>query len=88
KGNDRISIYPNPVSSGFVNVSFEKVTPGLYTIELTDASGRKVINQVAEITGVQQQRLTLPKSSAAGMYMIRVLNADGRSVFYEKIVVQ
>jgi hypothetical protein len=88
KGNDVISIYPNPVVNSFVNVSFEKVAPGKYTIELTDASGRKVINQVAEIKGVQNQRVNLPRSTSAGMYMVRVINADGKAVFNDKIVVQ
>ena len=88
KGNGLISVYPNPVASSFVNVSFDKVVPGKYTIELTDASGRKVLNQVAEINGVQSQRVNLPKTTAGGMYLIRVINADGRSVFNDKIVVQ
>lgn len=88
KGNSVISIFPNPVVSSYVNISFEKVTPGKYTIELTDASGRKVINQVAEITGVQNQRVNLPRSTSSGMYMVRVLNADGKAVFNDKIVVQ
>jgi hypothetical protein len=88
KGNDKVSIYPNPVAISYFNVAFEKVTPGKYTVELTDASGRKVVNQVAEITGVQNQKISLPKSASAGMYMVRVINADGKSIFTDKIVVQ
>lgn len=88
KGNSAISVYPNPVASNFVNVAFEKVTPGRYTIELMDASGRKVLNQAAEINGVQNQKVNLPKSTAGGMYLIRVINADGKIVFNDKIVVQ
>lgn len=88
KGNDAISVYPNPVASSFFNVYFEKVTPGKYTIELTDASGRKVVNQVAEIKGVQSQKISLPASTAGGMYLVRVINADGKAVFNDKIVVQ
>lgn len=88
KGNNEISVYPNPVASSFINVSFAKVTPGKYTIELSDASGRKVISQVAEISGVQNQRINLPKSTAGGMYLVKVINADGKAVFNEKIVVQ
>lgn len=88
KGNSAISVYPNPVASSFVNVAFEKVTPGRYTIELTDASGRKVLNQIAEINGVQSQRVNLPRTTAGGMYFIRVINADGKAVFNDKIVVQ
>lgn len=88
KGNDQISVYPNPVASSFINVSFEKITPGIYTIELLDASGRRVVNQVTEVTGVQSQRVNLPKSVSGGMYLVKVINADGKAVFHEKIVVQ
>jgi hypothetical protein len=88
KGNDVISVYPNPVASSFFNVYFEKVAPGKYTVELTDASGRKVVNQVAEIKGVQSQKISLPSSTAGGMYLVRVINADGKAIFNDKIVVQ
>jgi methionine-rich copper-binding protein CopC len=88
KGNDVISIFPNPVASSFFNVSFEKITPGKYTIELTDASGRKVVTQVADIKGVQNQKITIPQATAGGIYLVRVLSADGKSVFQDKIVVQ
>lgn len=88
KSNNIISIYPNPVALSYFNVSFEKATPGRYTIELTDASGKKVINQVAEITGVQNQRMMLPRSASGGMYLVRVVDADGKTVFSDKIVVQ
>ncbi len=87
KGN-AISIYPNPVAVKYFNVAFEKVTPGKYTIELTDVSGRKLINQVAEISGVQNQKVDLPKSASAGMYLVKVINADGKAIFTDKIVVQ
>jgi methionine-rich copper-binding protein CopC len=83
-----ISIFPNPVASSFFNVSFEKITPGKYTIELTDASGRKVVTQVADIKGVQNQKITIPQATAGGIYLVRVLSADGKSVFQDKIVVQ
>lgn len=88
RGNEEISIYPNPVATRFVNVAFEKVTPGKYTVELTDASGRKVINYVAAVNGVQNQKINLPKSMTSGMYLVRVINADGKAVFNDKIVVQ
>jgi hypothetical protein len=88
KGNDVISVYPNPVASKFFNVAFEKITPGNYTIELTDVSGRKILNKVADIKGIQNQKVTLPGSTAAGMYLVRVINADGKTIFNDKIVVQ
>jgi hypothetical protein len=88
KGNDVISVYPNPVAAKFFNVAFEKITPGNYTIELTDVSGRKILNKVAAIEGIQSQKITLPGSTAAGMYLVRVINADGKTIFNDKIVVQ
>jgi hypothetical protein len=88
KGNDIISVYPNPVAAKFFNVAFEKITPGSYTIELTDVSGRKILNKVAAIEVIQSQKITLPASTAAGMYLVRVIDADGKTIFNDKIVVQ
>jgi hypothetical protein len=88
KGNNLVSVYPNPVSTKFFNVAFEKIAPGKYTIELTDVSGRKIINEVADIKGIQSQKIALPGSAAAGMYLVRVINADGKTIFNDKIVVQ
>ncbi len=88
RGNNVISVYPNPVSNRFFNVNFEKVTPGMYTIELTDVSGRKVLNNIVNITGVQNQRVNLPRSTSGGMYLVKVLSTDGKAVYQDKVVVQ
>jgi len=86
--SNNISIYPNPVVVNYFNMAFDKVTPGKYTIELTDANGKRVLNQVTEIKGVQNQKISMPRSSAAGMYLVRVVDAEGKTVYTDKIVVQ
>lgn len=88
RGNNVISVYPNPVETRYFNINFEKVLPGKYTIELTDVSGRKVLNQVVNINGVQAQRINLPRATNGGMYLIKVMGEDGKSVYNDKVVVQ
>jgi len=89
KGNAAVSIYPNPVSEGFFQVQFEKAEAGKYNIELTDASGRVVMRNIAAVSGKGQViRLDLPQKAAQGMYMIKITSSDKKVVYSDKIVVQ
>ncbi len=88
RGNNAVSIYPNPAVSKFFKVSFEKVPAGKYTIELSDVSGRKALNKVVIVNGEQTETVTLPKAAGAGMYFIKIIGEKGNSVYSDKIVVQ
>ena len=89
KGNDLISIYPNPVPNKMFSVQFDKVTPGRYNLVLSDASGRNVITKSIVINALGQiEKIALPKASAGGMYLIKLTGADSKVVYNDKIVVQ
>ena len=89
KGNDLISIYPNPVPNKMFSVQFDKVTPGRYNLVLSDASGRNVITKSIVINALGQiEKIALPKASAGGMYLIKLTGADRKVVYNDKIVVQ
>jgi len=84
-----ISVYPNPVVSRAFNLNFEKLTAGQYHLLLTDALGRAVVTKTITISSAAQvERVTLPRSAAGGMYMIKLIGNDKSSVFNEKLVVQ
>ncbi|WP_207493930.1 T9SS type A sorting domain-containing protein [Aridibaculum aurantiacum] len=89
KGNNAVSVYPNPVATRFFNISFEKVPVGQYTIALTDVSGRLVFNRALSINVPGQvEKINLPRSAAGGMYLLKVTGADKQTVYSDKIVVQ
>ncbi len=89
KGNNAISVYPNPVATRFFNLQFEKVPTGQYTLALTDVSGRLVFTRAININVAgQNERITLPRSAAGGMYLLKVTGADKQTIYSDKIVVQ
>jgi hypothetical protein len=89
KGNQAVSFYPNPVTNKTLTVRFEKVPAGKYNLALTDASGRNVITKALNIAlPGQTEKVSLPRASAGGMYLLK-LTGNHRNVFYSgKIVVQ
>jgi hypothetical protein len=88
-GNQNVSIYPNPVAHKFFNVQFDRVTPGRYNLVLTDAAGRSILAKTLNINAKgQMERVNLPRTSASGMYLIKLTGADRQVVYSNKIIVE
>ncbi len=84
-----ISVYPNPVTEGYFNLSFADQKPGRYQIQFMDVNGKVVSVQQANINNkVQVEEFRLPQKVAAGSYVVRVTNEDGSYVNTNKVVVQ
>jgi hypothetical protein len=89
KGNNLISIYPNPVPNKEFNVQFDKIPAGKYNLLLTDASGRSVLVRSLNIGfNGQLEKIALPRTSGGGMYMVKLTGEDNKVVYNDKIVVQ
>ncbi len=88
KLNNSISVYPNPAVNKTFAVQFDKLPAGNYSVELSDANGKRVITKTVAINGLQNEKINLPKGAASGLYFIKVTNNSGKSVYYDKVVVQ
>ncbi|TDH21395.1 T9SS type A sorting domain-containing protein [Segetibacter sp. 3557_3] len=89
RGNSAVSIYPNPVVSKSFTVQFDKVPAGQYNLALTDASGRNVMTRLVKISLFGQvERISLPRASGGGVYMLKLTGGDRQVVYNDKIVVQ
>ncbi len=89
KGNSQVSIYPNPVPNKEFNVQFDKIPAGKYNLLLTDASGRAVLVRSLKIGfNGQLEKISLPRTSGGGMYMVKLTGEDNKVVYNDKIVVQ
>lgn len=87
--NSKISMYPNPVTSNRVQLIFDDVEKGEYSIQLIDVSGKLLINKIVTISGNGQiSYLDLHKAMSKGMYLVKVLNHDLKTVFADKVAVQ
>lgn len=88
KMSNAISIYPNPAVNRTFAVQFDKLPAGTYSVELNDANGKRVITRTVAVSGLQNEKINLPKGAASGLYFIKITNSTGKSVYYDKVVVQ
>jgi hypothetical protein len=82
-GNAGISVFPNPVTNGNVNLRFNNLPAGVYTIRVFNSLGQAVINkQVTHTAGSSVETLRV---TGKGMYQVEVTKPDN-SKFSGKII--
>ncbi|MDB5221750.1 MAG: hypothetical protein JWN83_417 [Chitinophagaceae bacterium] len=87
-GNQFISIYPNPVFGSQFKVTFDNRATGEYNIAVTDIQGKVIMSkQVFVKSAGQVETIQMKTKPANGMYLIKVTNANKKSVFADKIVI-
>ncbi len=88
-GDNRISIFPNPVTNNQFTVQFTNVEVGTYTVQVTDMMGRQLMQQTVNVGADNQiQAIKLSAATARGMYLVKVSNQANKAVFSTKIVLQ
>ncbi len=83
-------IFPNPVTNGEFKIYFEGQQAGKYNVAITDLSGKPVMNSIVNVgsSKTQVETITLNRSFAKGMYMVKITDANNKFIFTERIVVQ
>lgn len=86
---NRISVFPNPVTNGFVRISFEDQPAGKYQIQFMDISGKMISTQDVTVNGkLQVETFSHPRLMARGNYMLKVVNQSTQEAITSKILVQ
>ncbi|MET0463340.1 MAG: T9SS type A sorting domain-containing protein [Chitinophagaceae bacterium] len=86
--NKQVQLYPNPVVGKQFAVRLD-LPEGNYTLSITDMIGRQsLVQSVINIRKVQTENIQLPASTQNGMYLVRVLDSNGKPVYSKKILVQ
>lgn len=86
---EKISIYPNPVSNYQFTIQFGKIVPGNYNMELTDVMGRLVIQRGINIVAEDQvETISIKSTTARGIYLVKLTDANKKAIHAQKIVVQ
>lgn len=82
------NVFPNPVTGNNFTVNFDKYKAGKYMVILTDLSGKSIQSTTITINkGLQNKTIQLNKKPANGLYMIKVISADNKVMFTEKLVI-
>ncbi len=86
-GKAAITVSPNPVQNGFINIQFAQQEAGKYGIRITNITGQAVYNrEVTHNGGSASQSFVLPSSIVTGMYLLEVIAPD-KSKHTEKLLV-
>jgi hypothetical protein len=84
-----IVIFPNPVTTGLVKVSFGNQPEGKYRIQMMDISGKLVSEREVLVTSAMQiEEFRLPELVTKGSYMMKVVGETNKVSFTNKIIVQ
>ena len=87
-GKPDISIYPNPITSGNINVQFTNMQKGMYTLKLISSAGQTVmISQLNHPGGSAVRPVSIGRSLSKGSYRLRIIQPDG-TMSTQQILVQ
>lgn len=87
--NKAVSIFPNPVKGKVFSLRFDKLPAGKYDLQLNDANGKNVLQKSLSVNiHGQVEQINLPRTSAGGMYLIKLTGGDKKVVYDNKIVVE
>jgi hypothetical protein len=84
-----IKVFPNPSITDRFTVQFSNISNGDYTIELRNLMGQQVLQRKVSITSkFQTQQVPLAGTNAKGVYLLKVLNLEKKTVFESKVMIQ
>lgn len=87
--NKFISLYPNPVNTGTIKISFAELNAGKYKIALTDLQGRLIENKTVTILYKGQiENFILKTKPVKGMYLIKITDSGKQHIFSDKLIVE
>ena len=77
KEKQSISIYPNPVINGLINLQLTNEPEGSYGIRLLNKSGQVMITkQISHAKGSSAETIQLDKYAAHNIYQLEVTKPD------------
>lgn len=78
-------VYPNPATDHIRIAWIAPVSPVSYSVELLDASGRRIVVDTETFSDSEWQ-ITLPLDLPRGIYVVRMIHADFPDVIYQRKV--
>lgn len=84
--NAKITIYPNPIKDGVINLQFENQTAGIYQLRLLNTVGQVILNKtISHAGGNSSELLQLNSTITKGIYHLEIYKGSER-ILSEKIV--
>jgi hypothetical protein len=85
----RISVYPNPVTNGRVNLRFGDLPKGRYQVQFMDVSGKIISTENVAVNFKNQvKEFRLSQLMSKGNYLVKVVGEANKVSSVEQVVVQ
>ena len=90
KISNAINVYPNPIfEDSKFQIEFKGLKAGNYSVELVDIAGQPTYQRKISLSSkTNTQTISFAPTTAKGFYLVRVISADKKQVFEQKLVVQ
>jgi Secretion system C-terminal sorting domain len=75
----KMSIYPNPVVDGNVNLHLDNQVKGSYTVQITNAAGQQVKAENVQVENNNTLRIIKLGTKATGTYQLTIKDAAGKT---------
>jgi Secretion system C-terminal sorting domain len=87
--NDNISTFPNPTATSRFKINFDEMVNGNYVVMVTDLMGRQVYTKRVVIQNESQiETIDMQKKPSAGVYLVKVTDANNKAVYVNKLIVE
>ena len=81
KERSKISVYPNPIVNGIINLQLTNQPEGTYGVRLLNGIGQVIVSkQVEHANGSSSEKIKLNKNSARGIYQLEITKPTGDKV--------
>lgn len=76
-GKDGISVFPNPVTNGTINIQMNNMPAGLYNVRVVNGMGQVMVSrQINHVAGNSTETIQLGKGAGKGIYQLEVIKPD------------
>jgi hypothetical protein len=83
------NVFPNPITNSSFSIKFQNAKEGRYRVTMTDLAGRTLLTRTTRLTnGTQVERINTRSSMAKGVYFVRVVDENNKTIINEKIILQ
>lgn len=86
-GGPSLTIYPNPVRNGQLEIEAKGLTSGNYVLRLFDLNGVLMLSKECSGPPAMNQTINLPARLAGGIYSVQLTDKNGHMFFIKQILI-